>query len=238
MRTMLVGFMLLLSVIHARPAAAAYAHAQRIPAAEITALARSAIAQMPHGATIAYLPVSSLSDQFVDRGRVSLHLQSPLVTAAYVNVPIAIDLNGHFLRTVFVGYRIQHYVMAATAAHDLAPGTVLSASDLKMALVPSTGLPLNGTKVLVGRQIIAPVRAGQPIAIEQTLVNEIVRAGMSCVLVIRDRGVSLVADVIARSSGGLGDQVSLYNPQTNKLLSGTVVGPDRVELNLSGGDGR
>jgi len=238
MRTMLVGCMLLLSVIHARPAAAAYSHAQRIPAAEITALARSAIARLPHGASIAYIPVSSLSDQFVDSGRVSLHLRSPLVTSAYVNVPVAIDLNGRFLRTVFVGYRIQHYVMAATASHDLAPGTVLSAQDLKMAMVPFTGLPLNGTKVLVGRQIIAPVRAGQPIAIEQTLVNEIVRAGMSCVLVIRDRGVSLVADVIARSSGGLGDQVSLYNPSTNKLLSGTVVGPDRVELDLSGGDGR
>jgi flagella basal body P-ring formation protein FlgA len=55
------------------------------------------------------------------------------------------------------------------------------------------------------------------------------------VLIIHDGGVDVVADVVARSSGGLGDQVALYNPQTNKSLSGTVIGPDRVELDLSGG---
>ena len=54
------------------------------------------------------------------------------------------------------------------------------------------------------------------------------------VLIVHDDGVSVVADVVARTGGGLGDQVSIYNPQTNKTLSGTVIGPDRVELNLSG----
>ncbi|MHB8144911.1 MAG: flagella basal body P-ring formation protein FlgA [Vulcanimicrobiaceae bacterium] len=40
----------------------------------------------------------------------------------------------------------------------------------------------------------------------------------------------------ARTSGGLGDQVQIYNPSTNKSLSGTVTGPGRVELDLSGGN--
>jgi flagella basal body P-ring formation protein FlgA len=46
----------------------------------------------------------------------------------------------------------------------------------------------------------------------------------------------LTADVVARTGGGLGDSVTVYNAETNKLLSGTVTGPDRVELVLPGGD--
>jgi flagella basal body P-ring formation protein FlgA len=54
-------------------------------------------------------------------------------------------------------------------------------------------------------------------------------------LIIHDGGVDVVADVVARQSGGLGDEIALFNPQTNKALSGTIIGPDRCELNLSGG---
>ncbi len=98
-----------------------------------------------------------------------------------------------------------------------------------------TGQRTNGTEVLVGRRIIAAIRAGAPVTIESTRVDQIVKAGNTVTLIVDNNGVRVAADVVARTSGGLGDEVSLYNPQTNKVLSGTVVGPDRVELNLSGG---
>ena len=67
-----------------------------------------------------------------------------------------------------------------------------------------------------------------------TKLISLVKAGNTVTLIVDNDGVRVAADVVARTSGGLGDEVSVYNPQTNKTLSGTVVGPDRVELNLSG----
>ncbi|HTX56532.1 MAG TPA: flagellar basal body P-ring formation chaperone FlgA [Candidatus Acidoferrales bacterium] len=175
-----------------------------------------------------------LPDQIVPAGKVSLAVLSAIVTPTYVNVPVQIDLDGRFLRQIFVGYRVQRYVQTAVATHDLVPGAVLAPSDLAMARVLYMGQRTNGTAVLVGRRVIAAVRAGAPVTIECTSVDQIVMAGNTVTLIVDDDGVSVVADVVARTSGGLGDEVSVYNPQTNRTLTGTVVGPDRVELNLSG----
>ena len=71
---------------------------------------------------------------------------------------------------------------------------------------------------------------------QRTSVNELVKAGSGAILIVRDGPVALTADVIARTGGGLGESVTVYNAQTRKLLSGTVIGPDRVELVLPGGE--
>ncbi|MGC2131197.1 MAG: flagellar basal body P-ring formation chaperone FlgA, partial [Candidatus Aquilonibacter sp.] len=126
------------------------------------------------------------------------------------------------------------YVETAVATHDLLPGDVLTAADLKMARMVFVGQRTNGTTALIGRRVISAVRSGAPIIIESTQTNEIVKAGNTVTLIVDNDGVRVAADVVARSSGGLGEHVSVYNPLTNKTLTGTVVGPDRVELNLSG----
>jgi len=175
-----------------------------------------------------------IPDQVVPLGRTTLVVQSAIVTQSYVNVPVEIDLDGRFLRQIFVGYRVERYVQTAVATHDLLPGAVLAASDLKMTRMVFTGQRTNGTGALVGRRVISAVRAGAPVTIEGTQVDQIVKAGNTVTLIVDNDGVRVAADVVARSSGGLGDHVSVYNPMTNKTLTGTVVGPDRVELNLSG----
>jgi len=63
-----------------------------------------------------------------------------------------------------------------------------------------------------------------------------VKAGSGAIFVVHDGPVALTADVIARTGGGLGESVTVYNAQTNRILSGTVTGPDRVELVLPGGE--
>jgi flagella basal body P-ring formation protein FlgA len=175
-----------------------------------------------------------VTDQIVPAGRVALVAQSAIVTPSFVNVPIEIDLDGRFLRQIFVGFRIDHFVQTAVATHDLVPGAILTASDVKMMRMVYSGQRTNGTQVLVGRRVIGAVRAGAPLTIEGTQTNQIVKAGNTVTLIVDNDGVRVAADVVARTSGGLGDEVSIYNPQTNKTLTGTVVGPDRVELNLSG----
>jgi len=202
----------------------------------IEQIASREIAGLAHDADHQYVAVSVVPDQVMTGDRVALHAQSPIGTSSFVNVPVTIDVDGKLDRTVYVGYRMQQYVETAVAAHDIVPGTVLSAGDLAMARVPFTGRPGNGIDALVGRKVTGSLLKGQPVRIEATTVNQIVKAGSTVVLVVRDSGVQVTADVIARTSGGLGDEVSVYNPSTNKALSGTVTAPNTVELDISGGD--
>lgn len=175
-----------------------------------------------------------IPNQLVPAGKLALKVHPAIVTPSYVNVPVEIDVNGAFIRQIFVGYRVDRYVDTAVATRDLVAGTVLDASDVRLERVVSHGQPVNGVDALVGRTIVATVRAGAPVSIEMTRIDQIVKAGQTVTLIVSDGGVSVVADVLANTSGGLGEQVSLYNPQTHKMLTGTVVGPDRVELNLTG----
>ena len=197
-------------------------------------LAKNAIASIDVPDDEALIQSAPIRDQVVGQGTVSLNVQPAMVTPSYVNVPIQIDLDGNFTRTLFVGYRVQQYVHTAVAARDIVGGTVLEASDVVMARVPTFGRLPNGTDVLVGRKVYSAFRKGQPIYIESTITNEIVKAGSVVVLVVNDGGVSVVTEVQARTGGGLGDMVSIYNPQTNKALTGTVIGPGRVELDITG----
>lgn len=224
----------LVSIGYVPSVACAQAATQRIPGKRFEALAKPVVAQVQLQGDAALLPSNPIPDQIVPPGALSLIVGSAMINPVFVNVPIEIDVDGHFVRQVFVGYKMQRYVRTAVAAHDLVPGAVLTSSDIVMARVPFEGQRVNGTEVLLGRRIASAIRAGQQIAIEVTQTNQIVKAGMNVVLIIHDGSVDVVADVVARTSGGLGDQVGLYNPQTNKTLTGTVIGPDRVELDLSG----
>ena len=216
------------------PGRAQAAETQRIGGSRFVVLAKQAIGRIDVAGDSALVQAAPVRDQIVPAGAVALVVESPLATPTYVNVPIDVNVDGSFVRTIFVGYRMQQYVRTAVAAHDLVAGTVIAADDLAMARVPSTGRLGNGTDVLVGRKIFVPFRKGQPVYIEETQTNQIVKPGSSVVLIVNDGSVSVVVEGVARTGGGLGDEVSVYNPSTNHTLSGMVVGPDRVQLDIMG----
>lgn len=216
-------------------AACAQSTTQHIAGKQFEKLAKSATRSVQLTGDEALLQAYPIPDQTVPAGTLALTVGTPIANMAYINVPVSISVDGTFVRQVFVGYRIQQYVRTAVAAHDLVPGTVLADGDVTMARVPYTGQRINGVDVLMGRRILSAIRAGQQIAIESTQTNQIVKPGSTVVLIVHDGGVAVVADVVARTGGGLGDEVQLYNPQTRKSLSGTIIGPDRVELDISGG---
>ncbi|MGZ3496506.1 MAG: flagellar basal body P-ring formation chaperone FlgA [Vulcanimicrobiaceae bacterium] len=219
--------------------AAAYAQpvgVQRIAGTHIEAVAERALHDLPNDTMHSFVAASTVPDQLVSTGHVDLAVGAPLVTANFVNVPVTISVDGRVDRTVFAGYRVQAYVETAVAAHDLAPGSVLTADDVTMGRVPFSGRPGNGTDVLIGRKINGAVLKGQPVPVEVTVTNQIVKAGSTVILIVRDGGATVTAACIARTAGGLGDQVSVYNSQTNKALTGTVTAPGTVELDISGGD--
>ena len=209
---------------------------QNVSGTQIAALTDKLANGLVHDADRSVVPAFRLQDQAVPLGTVELATLKPLVYATYVAIPVQISVDGRVAKTITAGYRVQQYIHTAVAAHDLTPGALLSADDLTLARVLSNGRPAVDVASLVGRKVRSATARGAALFVEQTSVNELVKAGSGAILVVRDGPVALTADVIARTGGGLGESVTVYNAQTRKILSGTVTGPDRVELVLPGGD--
>lgn len=207
---------------------------QLVPAAQIASLAERTARSLVPDPQRALAPAYTVSDQQVPAGTVAIVAGTPQVNATYVSVPIAIDVDGKLARTVFTGFRLTSYVHVPLAAHDLPAGTVLGPDDLTSGRMPFSGRPDIDVETVVGRKIRAAVAGGAVVLPEMTTVNVIVRAGMPAVLIVHDGPVRLAADVIARTSGGLGEYVTVFNPQTQRALSGVVTGPNTVELTLPG----
>jgi len=212
------------------------ASAQLIASARMSALADRVVAGLVTDPDRAVTPAFHLADQYVPTGHVSIQSETPQVNPTYIAVPMQILVDGHVARTVVAGYRVQQYVHTALAAHDLTPGEILTPDDLTMGKVLSNGRPTVDIGSLTGRRVRSAMNSGSVVYVEQTTVVTLVKSGSGVILVIRDGPVALTADVIARTDGGLGDAVTVYNAKTNKVLSGTVTGPNRVELDLPGED--
>lgn len=209
---------------------------QTVDAARVAAVADRIVHQLVTDPDRVILPAFKLVDQKVPSGDVELIAGAPQVNPTYVAVPVRISVDGKLATTVFAGYRIAQYVRTATAARDLQPGTVLGAGDVQIVRVLSNGRPAVEASALLGRRLRAATSHGALLFPEQTSAVALVRAGSGVVLIVRDGPVMLTADVIARNDGGLGDTIAVFNPQTNKVISGTVIGQNQVELTLPGGE--
>jgi flagella basal body P-ring formation protein FlgA len=237
MTTRAAGFLLAVSIGLSPLGAAARTAGgptQIVPAAQIASLAERIARSLVPDPDRALAPALQIMDQRVPAGALAIAPGTPQVNPTYVSVPIAIDIDGKLARTVFAGFRITTYVRMPVAAHDLAAGDVLSVDDLAYTRVPFSGRPGLDIETFVGRKVRSVIARGATVYPELTAVNEIVRAGMPALLIVHDGPVRLAADVVARTSGGLGDFVTIYNPQTQRALSGVVTGPNVVELTLPG----
>lgn len=207
---------------------------QVVPAAQIAALAARVARALVPDASRALAPAFAIPDQTVPAGSIVMRSGSPQVNATYVSVPIAIDIDGVTARTVFTGFRITSYVRLPVAARDLEPGTLVAADDLTYENVPFNGRAGIEIESVAGRRTTARINRGDVLYPELTRVNLIVIAGTPAVFIVHDGPVRLATDVIARTSGGLGEYVTIFDPQTQRALSGVVTGPNTVEFTVPG----
>ena len=205
---------------------------QVVTAASITAVADKVAYAQVNDPDRSVSPARGIGDQSLPPGTLAMYAGTPQVNASFIAVPVSIAVDGRVRVTLLVTYRITQYIHTATAAHQIDPGTILSADDLTLERVPFVGRQPVDVASLVGRKVRTAFAKGAPLYVEQTAVVELVKAGSTIVLIVRDGPVALAADVVARNSGGLGDTVAIYNPGTKKALTGVVTGPNRVELNL------
>jgi flagella basal body P-ring formation protein FlgA len=116
-------------------------------------------------------------------------------------------------------------------AHDIQRGEVIGESDLTYAEVEGAALPSTTiTKFadLTGMQTRRMLRAGQGVRPDDVRRPVVVSKGQTVTMTFSAPGVELSAMGRAMSEGGIGDTVTVQNPASFRMVSGTITGAGTV----------
>lgn len=110
-------------------------------------------------------------------------------------------------------------------------GAVLQASDLTVLRRPKAQAGgLAEMAATVGMAARRQLRPGQPISIADLMKPTIVQRNDTVTLVYSAPGLTLTLRGQAQDTGALGDTISVINPQTKRVVQGTISGPGRVTV--------
>lgn len=115
----------------------------------------------------------------------------------------------------------------------LSRGMAVQASDIKLqevALTPGGGPYLDHPSEAMHAEILRDVPAGTPLRRNDLRPIIVVKRGQLVQLTIgQNKGFSISARVEALQDGRMGEHIRLKNPESGKILSGVVRGPNVVE---------
>ena len=125
-------------------------------------------------------------------------------------------------------------VRVVVPAHDIARGEVIGENDLTYATVDGnalmSGVPtkMDEVKGLQARRVLS---AGQPFRGDDVRRPIVITKGQTVTMQFSAPGVELNAVGRAMSEGGIGDVVTIQNPASFRMISGTVIAPGVVHAN-------
>lgn len=132
----------------------------------------------------------------------------------------------------YVPVRIYRYKPVITAAVPMAPGHLVSESDLTTQEVDINRIRSNvftTSETLIGARIKKRVRSGQPIEASDTCL---VCSGEKVTIVAKSKTLQITASGKALADGLKGESVAVQNSRSNKSLEAIVTGLNEVTVQL------
>jgi len=135
--------------------------------------------------------------------------------------------------TLYVPVHLHAWVNAVVAATNLAPNTVLTATQLTSGradqLASSAGLIIDPRQA-EGRVLRVGLMAGNPVL--SSLIDQpiAVHRGQNVVLTLIDHSMTLKTTATAKEDGRVGDNITVENPASQKTLRATVSRDGGVEI--------
>ncbi len=118
----------------------------------------------------------------------------------------------------------------------MARGETLAAADITTERRPREGLGpdmIADIPLAVGRVARRSLAIGVPLRAQDIQRQEIVARGDVITIVYEAPGVQLSLRGRANEAGAMGDSVAVTNPNSKRVLQGTVTGPGRVSVNTT-----
>jgi len=148
--------------------------------------------------------------------------------SAAIDLPSSAEL--HRLAPRFAGTALAT-IDAVVLAHALERGAVLKASDLTVERRPKAEGPFIGDiNAAAGLAARYQLRAGQPLHDADLIKPPLVKRNDVVTIVYEAPGMVLTLRGEAQEAGALGDQISVTNVESKRVMQGIVTAPGRVSV--------
>ncbi|WP_186416642.1 flagellar basal body P-ring formation chaperone FlgA [Bosea sp. CS1GBMeth4] len=142
------------------------------------------------------------------------------------------------LKPVRVSGQLVETAEVVVPLRTIARGETLNAGDVTLERRPRDTQfndALGETKAAIGKVAKRMLVAGSVLRSGDVQREEVVGRGEIVTIVYEARGVAISMRGRANEAGAIGDVISITNPQSKRVLQGTVTGPGRVNVSPQGG---
>ena len=174
------------------------------------------------------------SDKF-PTGRMTFNILKPIPKklSGRVSLRIAVSLGGKERGRLTLSGWIDRFESVLCANRYLPRNTTLSAADVKMQQMNVSKAPANLVTDLqdaVGKRLKQNIKPGEAIRHNMLSIPPLIRKGDKVKLVAQSGSMRIVTLGIAKSSGGLGDQIRIENITSKKTVVGRVKDHSTVQV--------
>ncbi|OYW62024.1 MAG: flagella basal body P-ring formation protein FlgA [Bosea sp. 12-68-7] len=149
---------------------------------------------------------------------------------ARVTVPGSMALR---LKPIRIAGQLVETVEVIVPRRAIARGETLGQADVVVERRPRDGQAtdlIGDPRVAIDKVATRALMAGAPLRAGDLRREEIVAKGDLVTLVYESRGLTITMRGRAGEAGAMGDVVSVTNPQSKRVLHGTVSGPGRISI--------
>lgn len=199
---------------------------------------RDAVRQaMPHDPRdVAELSVPRLSDLTIPAGsRLDIRFAAGERFVGPTVAEIVVADHGETVRAQKVTVRVDPFVRAWGVREELPRDHRLSPADLVALRLPGASVPrdaITDPQHVDGAKVRRPIKPGEPIRGAWVEVPPLVKRGDRVRMIARRGGLEITASGEALDAAGRGESVRVKNPSSMKIVSGRVIGPGTVEMEL------
>ncbi|WP_417452136.1 flagellar basal body P-ring formation chaperone FlgA [Kordiimonas sp.] len=129
--------------------------------------------------------------------------------------------------------RVQEVRMVPTLARVLAPGEVISKSDIQWTRLPVRQINnrvVASSAELVGQTVKRSLQPGRPLYTTDVMAPVVVEKGSVVTMVVQLGGLSLTASGRALENGGQGDTIRVMNTKSKQTVDAKVLNPAQVAV--------
>jgi flagellar basal body P-ring formation protein FlgA len=184
--------------------------------------------------------LAGMTDATLEIGALDTRLQLP----ACPNVGVSLDGTEGAMTTakvecpspdwtLYVPVRVHAWVEAVVAANNLAPETRLTADLLtrrRVDMFGASGALVTDPARVEGKILRVGLIAGSPILASFLENPLVVHRGQRVLLTLTDGTMVIRDSVVALEDGRVGDDITMQNPESQKIIHATVAGDGAAEI--------
>ncbi|HSC83078.1 MAG TPA: flagellar basal body P-ring formation chaperone FlgA [Pseudomonas sp.] len=160
-------------------------------------------------------------------------LESPAQPVGRVTVRISCQ--GSTPWTLFVPAQVRLFVPVVVTTRPLTRDMLIGADDVALIeqdIGPLSRGYLTSPELVIGRKMARAIRAGQALTPALLEIAESIRRGDQVVISARSGAINVRMPGEALSGGTLGQQISVRNQGSQRVIKARVTGPGQVEVEM------